>query len=135
MVEANIAHPVPQEKADPRKERGDDLFRERKADIWNCGPYTYRVPSESAENTVYIVFIRPGQEFCPCPDFRERCADQGICCKHLHAAKKWAKCSGQCADCKVRLLHRDLYEVGEDHLTWFEGDELCEPCAGSAGIR
>lgn len=136
MVEVNIAHPAPQIKVDPRKERGDDLFTERKADIWNCGPHTYRVPSESAENTIYIVFTRPGQEFCPCPDFAHRAdVEAGILCKHVHAAKTWAKRSGQCADCKVRLLHRDLYEVGEDHLTWFEGDELCEPCAGSAGVR
>lgn len=135
MEPQTIAHPAPETKLDPREQRGLDLFGEERENIWHCGPHTYRVPSASSKETVYIVYARPGQELCPCPDFLKRCQDQGILCKHLHAAKTWTKRSGECADCKVRLLHRDLYEVGDDHLTWFEGDELCEPCAGSAGIR
>lgn len=135
MAAQTIAHPAPQTKPETREQRGLDLFHEKREDIWNVGPHTYRVPSCSDEQTIYIVTTRPGQELCPCPDFLERCQDQDIRCKHLHAARTWAKRSGECADCKVRLLHRDLYEVGEDHLTWFEGDELCEPCAGNAGIR
>ena len=131
MAAETIAHPAPQIKVDPRKDLGDDIFRERKADIWNCGPHTYRVPSGSDQQTVYIVFTREGFEFCPCDEH----ADTGEFCEHIHAAKKWAKRSGQCADCKVRLLHRDLYEVGEDHLTFFEADELCGECAASAGVR
>lgn len=138
METQTIAHPTPETKPntrDAREQRGLDLFREHRDEIWNCGPHTYRVVSASDEQTVYIVYTKPGQEFCPCPDFRKRCADQGIFCKHIHAALAWKERSGECADCKVRLLHRDLFEVEEGHLTWFEGDELCGECASSAGVR
>lgn len=135
MAEQTIAHPTTETKLSPREQRGLDLFREKSAEIWHVGPHTYRMPSCSDEQTVYIVYTRPGQEFCPCPDFRERCQDQGLLCKHIRAALVFKKRSGECADCKVRLLHRDLYEVGEDHLTWYEDDKLCSGCASSAGIR
>ena len=39
-----------------------------------------------------------------------------------------------CASCGERFLGRDLFAVGEDHLTFFEGDELCRPCARRHGV-
>ena len=33
-----------------------------------------------------------------------------------------------------RFTGRDLFEVGDDHLTFFEGDELCLPCAVKHGV-
>ena len=39
-----------------------------------------------------------------------------------------------CADCGGRFRGRDLIEVCDDHLTWFEGDLLCRGCARSHGV-
>jgi hypothetical protein len=39
-----------------------------------------------------------------------------------------------CASCKGRFEGRDLFAVGDDHLTFFEGDELCRCCARGHGI-
>ncbi len=35
----------------------------------------------------------------------------------------------ECASCGGRFSGRDLFAVRENHLTFFEGDELCRPCA------
>ncbi len=35
------------------------------------------------------------------------------------------------AECGGRFGGRDLFEVGDDDLTYFEGDELCRGCAYS----
>ncbi len=45
-----------------------------------------------------------------------------------------ARSSEECFDCHRRFLGRDLYEVGEDNLTFFEGDLLCRNCAGHHGV-
>ena len=39
-----------------------------------------------------------------------------------------------CADCGGRFSGRDLFEVSDDHLTFFEGDELCRSCARNHGV-
>ena len=39
-----------------------------------------------------------------------------------------------CAGCGGRFSGRDFFEVSDDHLTFFEGDELCRSCARSHGI-
>ncbi len=41
------------------------------------------------------------------------------------AASKLRSCTGCCG----RFWGRDLFEVGDDDLTYFEGDELCRECA------
>ena len=135
METQTIAHTEIKANQEARHARGCALCRQHSADIWQVAPYTYRVPSESDENTVYIVCTRKGFEFCPCTDFRERCAEQGILCKHIHAANNWYFKSGECADCKVRQLSWHLYLVGEDHMTFYADDELCKQCATSAGVR
>ena len=38
-----------------------------------------------------------------------------------------------CASCGGRFSGQDLFEVGDDHLTFFEGDELCRSCARNHG--
>jgi hypothetical protein len=38
------------------------------------------------------------------------------------------------ADCGRRFRFRELYEVTEDHVTWFAADELCEEGAIASGI-
>ena len=42
----------------------------------------------------------------------------------------------ECAGCRERFTGRDLHEVREDHgaLAFFEGDELCGPCAVRNGV-
>ena len=40
----------------------------------------------------------------------------------------------ECEGCRERYAGRDLYEVGEDHPTFFEGDELCGTCAVRHGV-
>lgn len=69
------------------------------------------------------------EPYCSCPDARG-----GDECKHLIAVRVVRRTTAPCAECGRRFRHRDLYEVGDDHLTWFEGDLLCEPCAGNHGI-
>ena len=39
-----------------------------------------------------------------------------------------------CAGCGGRFRGQDLFGVRDDHLTFFEGDELCRSCARSHGI-
>ena len=39
-----------------------------------------------------------------------------------------------CADCGGRFRGRDLFEIPEDHLTFFEGQELCRECALGHGL-
>jgi hypothetical protein len=36
--------------------------------------------------------------------------------------------------CGDRFWHRDLTEVGEDHLSCFEGNLLCPGCAADHGV-
>lgn len=112
-----------------REERGLQLFLDHGTEIWRIEPHLYRVPS-CTSTTVYLVTTRRGQEHCPCPDHEHR----GAGCQHLIAARIFRSKSGECASCKGRFLHRDLYEVGPDHLTWFEGDELCSGCAKKSGL-
>ncbi len=40
----------------------------------------------------------------------------------------------ECAGCRERFMGRDLTHVGEDHPTFFEGDELCRRCAYLHGV-
>ncbi len=89
----------------------------------------YRVPSCSGEGSYAVVYMRE-EESCECPDWQIR----GNTCKHVLCCAVIRAKTGVCSGCGARFRHRDLYPVGEDHLTYFEGDELCEACAIGAGI-
>ena len=39
-----------------------------------------------------------------------------------------------CAGCGDRFAGRELFEVGDDNLTFFEGDELCRGCTAGHGV-
>ena len=39
-----------------------------------------------------------------------------------------------CASCGDRFAGRELVDVGDDHLTFFEGDDLCRGCAAAHGV-
>ncbi len=54
------------------------------------------------------------------------------------ARKRWGReavAPGRpCSGCSGRFPGKDLTEVGDDCLTYFEGDELCRSCADAAGV-
>ncbi len=95
---------------------------------------------------VYVV--DPGNWSCSCPDHHRR----GAGCKHSIACWALWRASARpdlpgvevaedprdivaasrfrsCAGCSGRSHGRDLFEVGNDDPTYFEGDELCRECA------
>ena len=39
-----------------------------------------------------------------------------------------------CAACRGKFRGKDLFEVGNDHLIFFEGDKLCRSCARGHAI-
>ena len=52
-------------------------------------------------------------------------------------AKAGSKESGrlrECVACRGRFTGMDLTHVGDDHLTFFEGDELCRSCVDRHGV-
>ena len=51
------------------------------------------------------------------------------------STRKPDACAGaRGAGCGDHFTGRDLFEVGDDHLTFFGGDELCRPCAVKHGV-
>lgn len=67
---------------------------------------------------------------CSCPD----CPPEGERCKHETAARYVKARTATCSGCGVRFRHRDLNEVGDDNLTFFEGDLLCGRCGLDHGV-
>jgi hypothetical protein len=123
---ARIAHPAP---PNTRELRAVDLAErcfEEIAASHRGGRYT--VPASSGGS--YAVTYTARSESCECPDWQIR----GATCYHVLAVAVVRAKTGICAGCGRRARHRDLYPVGDDHLTYFEGDQLCEACAIGAGI-
>ena len=112
--------------------RAQALFAERGGLIEKVGPDFYLVPSQDGERFYHVDYR---EESCDCPDFTYR----GVACVHVYAvgvklAKRRAKKSAACDGCSGVFPRRDLFEVGDDHLTFFEGDELCRECALDHGV-
>lgn len=114
-----------------RARRALDLYRDHADEIEQVAPWTYAVPSCSGDG-VHQVCIRQDREACTCRDFEYNGAETP--CKHVYAAMVWRSKSGECADCKVRRLRRELYEVGEGHEVWYADDLLCRTCAKRHGV-
>ncbi len=89
---------------------------------------TYAVPSCTGEG-FYSVTYTAREESCECKDW-----EFGHTCKHVLSVAVVRAKTGICCECGRRFRHRDLYPVGEDHLTYFEGDQLCKCCAMGAGV-
>jgi hypothetical protein len=90
---------------------------------------TYTVPSLHGEHS-YDVTYTAREESCSCPDWQF-----GHTCYHVLAAAVVRAKTSVCAGCGHRFRHRDMAEVlEEDHLTFFEGDQLCRTCADNAGV-
>jgi hypothetical protein len=118
-------------RADTHERRGLVLYRERGNEIKHVRGSVWSVPSCSREG-VYLVDLRAG--VCTCADM----PPAGEACKHTAAATVARAKSSVCIGCGRRSRHRDMVEVlEEDHLTFYEGDLVCEACAGAdnAGVE
>jgi hypothetical protein len=109
------------------EERGIALFGERGDEIEHVRGWTWLVPACSGDE-LYAVDIRA--ERCECLD----ACQQERPCEHVYAAQITSLKSGACAGCGRKVRFRNLHEVGDDNLTFFEGDEVCESCAMAHGV-
>ncbi|MDP8952726.1 MAG: hypothetical protein M3N18_10920 [Actinomycetota bacterium] len=127
MDTRSLAQPAP---TTTRLERGAELYRDHFDRFAYVGDGVYLVPSGSDATSVYEVSLRGGER-CECADHEHR----GGRCKHILALRIFKARTGTCEGCGERHRRRDMYEVGDDHPTFFEGDDLCGPCASRAGVR
>jgi SWIM zinc finger len=111
-----------------RELRGIALYRDHADDIRHEDG-SWFVPSQHDATTVYEVTLGR-HEYCECSDFEFH----GSRCKHVYAAIVARAKSAPCVMCGKRHKHRDLTEVCEGHLSCFEGDLLCPPCALAHGV-
>jgi hypothetical protein len=89
----------------------------------------YTVPSLHGEHA-YGVTYSAREESCSCRDW-----EFGHTCYHVLAAAVVRAKTGVCAGCGLRFRRRELVEVlEEDHLTFYEGDAVCETCARNHGV-
>ena len=135
---ARITHPVPVKLPNTRELRALDLAErcfEEIASSHRGGTYTvpasgggsYTVPASGGG--AYSVTYTARDESCECKDW-----EFGHACYHVLAVAVVRAKTGICCECGRRFRHRELYEVGDDHLTYFAGDQLCEACAIDAGV-
>ncbi len=129
MIDQSLAHPAP---TTTREQRGLALYREHAATIrFDAAERVWLVPSQHDSTSVYEVTLGRRGGSCECRDFEVR----GSGCKHIVAATIARAKTGRCDGCGERFPRRDMYEVGDElHLTFFEGDELCRPCARAHGV-
>lgn len=118
---AQPAHPT------TRFERGIALAQERFEEITRVAPWIWSVPSCS-DAGVHTVNLKTGE--CSCPDRTPEDETD----KHVVAARYKKAKTATCIGCGGRFRHRDLFDVGEDSLTFFEGDVLCGGCADAHGV-
>ena len=110
-----------------RFERGITLAQEHFEEITRVAPWIWSVPSATGSG-VHAVNLKTGE--CSCEDRTP--TDETD--KHVVAAKYVKAKTATCSGCSERLRHRDLYEVGDDNLTFFENDLVCIGCAGDHGV-
>jgi hypothetical protein len=125
LTKQSLAQPA--QKPTTRLQRGIALAEERFEEITREQAWVWIVPSASSEHA-YTVDLK--HRICSCADR----VPEGEQCKHEHAARYVKARTAPCAECARRYRHADLYPVGEDHLTFFEGDLLCEACSCAHGV-
>lgn len=124
---AHPAHPETPTRETCRADRALALYVEHAEEIaYSFRAGAYKVPSCTSAAT-YTVRLVP-ELYCSCPDFRG-----GGECKHVMAVRVIRKKTSPCFGCGRRFRHRDLFEVPEGDLTFFEGDRLCRECARKHG--
>jgi hypothetical protein len=123
----------PQESTS-RIERGRLLYEEHGDQIWfEPVEKVWLVPSQNDGTSFYEVALGRRGEFCECKDFEYRSPEGG--CVHIIAATLRKAKTFCCAGCGDRFPNREMFEVMDpDHLAFFEGDALCEPCAHQHGV-
>ncbi len=129
---ATTSLPAPAKEATTRVERGRDLYAEHADEIrFDEADKVWLVPSQSEGTSVYEVTLGRRGESCECADFEFR----GGPCLHIFTAVIARAKTATCSGCGDRIRHRDLTEVTEDaeSLTWFPGDQLCDPCLHDHG--
>ena len=128
MIERSVAHPT---RLTTRELRGIALYEEHAEEIrFAMDLGAWLVPSQRHGGTS-VYEVRLGRrESCECRDFGRRHES----CKHVYAATIARSKTRRCAGCGGRFRGRDMVEVGDDNLTFFEGDPLCRPCAGRHGV-
>ncbi len=117
------------ERQSTRELRGLTLYEEHAEEI-TFEDGVWLIPSQHDATSLYEVVIGRRGESCVCMDFERR----GSACKHIHAAAIARAKTAPCMGCGQRFPRRDLHEVGDDNLTFFEGDRLCRSCAHSHGV-
>ena len=132
LIDQSLAQPAPP-VPDPqplrlsaRLQRGLALAEERFEEITRIAPYIWSVPSCSGAG-VYVVNLKTSE--CSCPDR----PPENEHCKHVSAAAYKKAKTATCSGCRKRFRHRELFEVGGDNLTFFEGDLLCGNCGRAHG--
>jgi hypothetical protein len=125
MAKTIIAHPA--QESTTRIERGIALAREHFEEIRRIAPWIWSVPSCSGSG-VYLVDLKHGE--CSCPDR----PPEDERCKHETAARYVKARTAKCSGCCKRFRHCELYEVGSENLTFFEGELLCEGCSLAHGV-
>ncbi len=129
MSTESLAQHLRETTIEAREDRARQIVRDHAREIAESAVGgVYRVPSRTNPGAVYIVSL--SRETCECEDYEHT----GGTCIHLLAAERVKARSATCADCNQRHLRGDLYEVGDDHLTFFEGDKLCRQCALDHGV-
>jgi hypothetical protein len=126
----SLAHPAHRPNGDTRELRALALAEEHFEEIaasHRGGQYT--VPSLHGEHS-YTVTYTAREESCSCRDW-----ESGHTCYHVMAACIVRAKTGICAGCGHRFRYRELVEVlEEDHLTFYEGDVVCEACVRNHGV-
>jgi hypothetical protein len=132
----NTVYPKGTKREGSRIARGITLYRDHAEEIADIGDDFFLVPS-SEPGRSYVVDLE--REVCDCPDRTKRC-------KHVTAATLYR---AKQRESKIRTFLRALLSecivcgtresdefvtVGDDHLTFFEGDELCSGCAQEHGV-
>jgi hypothetical protein len=115
-----------------RIEHGRRLYAEHAEDIvFQDG--VWLVPSQNTHTSRYEVVIGYRGEWCECSDWTYRSPEGG--CLHIVAATLARAKTFRCEGCGDRFPNREMFQIMEpDHLSFFEGDPLCESCAGNHGV-
>jgi len=114
-----------------RIERGRRLYAEHGDEI-RFDEGVWLVPSRHDATSVYEVTLGRRGEYCECKDFEYRSPAAG--CVHIIAATLRRAKTFRCEGCGDRFPDRERVEVGEDNLTFFEGDALRSECGRAHGV-
>lgn len=129
VIERSLARPG--QESTTRVDRGRLLYAEHGNEI-TLEDGVWLVPSQHDLTSVYEVLLGRRGDVCECEDFGFHGHIEP--CKHITATTIARAKTFSCDGCGGRFPNRERVEVGEDSLTHFAGEELCEPCACAHGV-